>query len=212
MLITTIQLGPNEANCYIVIDEKTGSSAVIDPGGYEKRLTTKLSELSIEKLELILLTHGHYDHVLGVYELKQTMGAKIAIHKNDALCLEDDKKSLAFHVGDDSQKYIKADISFEDGMSFAVGETLLTVMHTPGHTQGSVCFICEAKKVIFSGDTLFKHNVGRTDLPGGSMTELLASMNKLSALKGNYDIYPGHGPKTTLDDERNNNAYMGMTE
>lgn len=210
MLIKTIQLGPNEANCYIVIDEKNGSAAVIDPGGYENRLRTLLNELVIENLDSILLTHGHYDHLLGAYDLKQTSGAEIAIHKNDALCLEDDKKSMAFHIGDNFQKYVKADISFEDGMSFTVGETLLTVMHTPGHTQGSACFICEKEKVIFSGDTLFKQGVGRTDLPGGSMTQLMTSINKLSSLKGDYNIYPGHGPSTTLDEERKNNPHMRM--
>ncbi len=208
MLIKTIQLGPNEANCYIIMDKKSGSAAVVDPGGSESRLTAQLKELAIKKLDIILLTHGHYDHLLGTYDLKQTSGAKIAIHKNDALCLEDDKKSLAFHMGDNFQKYVKADISFEDGMSFTVGEMLLTVMHTPGHTLGSVCFICEKHKVIFSGDTLFKYNVGRTDLPGGSMTQLMTSINKLSSLKGNYTIYPGHGPSTTLDEERKNNPYM----
>lgn len=208
MLIKTIQLGPNEANCYIIIDKKSGRVAVIDPGGYENRLTTQLKNPAIKRLELILLTHGHYDHLLGAYDLKQTSGAKIAIHKNDALCLEDDSKSLAFHIGNNVQKCVRPDISFEDGVDFLIGETLLTVMHTPGHSRGSVCFISEKHKTIFSGDTLFKHNVGRTDLPGGKMTELMASMNKLSSLEGNYTIYPGHGPATTLDEERKKNPYM----
>lgn len=208
MLVTTIQLGPNEANCYIVVDEKSKDAAVIDPGGSENRLIKKLNELAVRSSDLILLTHGHYDHLLGAYALKQTSGAKIAIHKNDAGCLEDDKESLAFHIGNNVQEYVSPDIIFEDGMRFIVGETLLTVMHTPGHSRGSVCFICEKHKTIFSGDTLFKHNVGRTDLPGGSMAELMTSMNKLSSLEGNYLIYPGHGPSTTLDEERKNNPYM----
>lgn len=212
MLIKTIPLGVNQANCYIVMDDNSGSTAVIDPGGSESRLMTALNELEIKNLDFILLTHGHYDHVLGVFDLKNNFSeAKIAIHKNDAQCLEDDKKSLAFHVGDNSQKFIRPDITFEDGMCFTLGETLLTALHTPGHTQGCVCFISESQKVIFSGDTLFKQGVGRTDLPGGNMTELIASMNKLSALKGNYDIYPGHGPSTTLDEERSNNPYMRTT-
>lgn len=211
MQIKTIQLGANKANCYIVIDELSGNAVVIDPGAYESTLTDVLNDASIKKLEFILLTHGHYDHVLGAYDLKQASGAKIAVHKNDALCLEDDKKSLAFYLGANIQKYVKADIHLEDGMCLNLGETLIEIIHTPGHTQGGVCFFCESQKMIFTGDTLFKYDVGRTDLPGGSMSELVTSMNKLSGLKGDYKIYPGHGPATTLDEERKNNEYMRIT-
>lgn len=209
MILHKILLGINHANCYIIVDENSGNSTVIDPGGFENKLVELLKIKKIDKIKYILMTHGHYDHILGAYDLKTYSGARVAIHKNDAGCLMDEQSSLAsYAVGQRIQKYLKPDILLEDGMILELGETNLRVLFTPGHTKGGVCFVCERGQKIFTGDTLFYHDAGRTDLPGGSMPELLHSLSRIRDLKGDYSVYPGHDRESTLSDERLNNAYM----
>ena len=203
--VDSLALGPVSANTYIVTDDATGETAVIDAGACTNELLDKLKGKNVR---YILLTHGHYDHILGVPALKAHTGAEVLIHKADADCFWDTEKSLASFDHSFSQTPMKADRLLSDGEEIHLGETVLSVLHTPGHTKGGVCYIDYQDRLIFSGDTLFCLTAGRTDFPGGSFEELMASLITLRNLPGDYIVYPGHNRATTLEHERVSNRYM----
>lgn len=203
--VDSLALGPVSANTYIVTDDATGETAVIDAGACTDELLDKLNGKNVR---YILLTHGHYDHILGVPALKAHTGAEVLIHKADADCFWDTEKSLASFDRSFSQTPMKADRLLSDGEEIHLGETVLSVLHTPGHTKGGVCYIDYQDRLIFSGDTLFCLTAGRTDFPGGSFEELMASLITLRNLPGDYIVYPGHNRATTLEHERVRNRYM----
>ena len=207
MKVYRTQLGVIDANCYVLVDEKSGEAAVIDAGDFNENLKKILRLNEIKLVKYILLTHGHYDHIFGVYDTREYTGARVAIHEEDAACLYDEKQSLAYQF-DNEQKLLKPDILLRDDMKLTVGDIEITVMHTPGHTKGGVCFICEKERIIFSGDTLFCKTCGRTDLPGGDWQSLKESLLRLVALKGDYTVYPGHNIETKLDFEKTHNRYL----
>lgn len=193
------------ANCYILKDEESGEALVVDPGCYNKRLEAMLKNEGITSLSYILLTHGHFDHISGVGDLQKDFGGKVVIHLEDAPCLNNRDESLAskFHF---SQNEARADIVLDGGEEIPFGNYKIRVLHTPGHTRGSVCYVID--NIMFSGDTLFKGTVGRTDFPGGSYDEMLLSMKKLAALEEDLEVYPGHDVSTTLEREKRYNPYM----
>ena len=193
------------ANTYLLLDEKSGEAAVIDPGLFTGEVESAAGEYNIK---YILLTHGHFDHIIGAYALRQATGAAAAIHTLDAPCLYDSKKSLADDVERITQQPFNADVLFNDGDCFYLGENEIKVMHTPGHTQGSVCFIIESERTILTGDTLFCLTVGRTDFAGSSAKALVESVKKLIALDGDYRVLPGHNRETTLESERIRNRFI----
>lgn len=203
--VDSLALGPVSANTYIVTDDATGETAVIDAGACTDELLDKLNGKNVR---YILLTHGHYDHILGVPALKAHTSAEVLIHKADADCFWDTEKSLASFDHSFSQTPMKADRLLSDGEEIHLGETVLSVLHTPGHTKGGVCYIDYQDRLIFSGDTLFCLTAGRTDFPGGSFEELIASLITLRNLPGDYIVYPGHNRATTLEHERVRNRYM----
>lgn len=203
--VDSLALGPVSANTYIVTDDATGETAVIDAGACTDELLDKLNGKNVR---YILLTHGHYDHILGVPALKAHTGAEVLIHKADADCFWDTEKSLASFDHSFSQTPMKAERLLSDGEEIHLGETVLSVLHTPGHTKGGVCYIDYQDRLIFSGDTLFCLTAGRTDFPGGSFEELMASLITLRNLPGDYIVYPGHNRATTLEHERVRNRYM----
>ena len=194
--VDSLALGPVSANTYIVTDAATGETAVIDAGACTEELLDKLKDKNVR---YILLTHGHYDHILGVPALKAHTGAEVLIHKADADCFWDTEKSLASFDHSFSQTPMKADRLLSDGYEIHLGDTVLSVLHTPGHTKGGVCYIDYQDRLIFSGDTLFCLTAGRTDFPGGSFEELMASLITLRNLPGDYIVYPGHNRATTLE-------------
>lgn len=204
--VITLPLGAYMTNCYIVTDTASGEAAVLDPGEYTSALEALLRKEGISQLKYILLTHGHFDHLCGVYELKKHFGGEVLIHTEDANCLEDTDWSLVNSVTGYSQTPMSADKALADGSTFMLGNTEFSVMHTPGHTKGSVCYIADGN--MFSGDTLFKVGVGRTDLPGGHLRTLCNSLKKIGALEENYRIFPGHGDSTTLDAEKSANRLL----
>lgn len=209
MRIELIPLGHEIfANCYLLIDEKSGDSALIDPGWYGKEAEKFVYSHGDINLKYILLTHGHFDHILGVHGFKQASGAAVAIHSADADKLTDPVKSLCEGHFPKSQTPVNADILLKDGDTVQLGDEKIKVMHTPGHTSGSVCFILENDRTIISGDTLFCRTVGRTDFADGSDEEMYKSIKKLISLDGDYRVLPGHNRETTLDSERTRNIYI----
>lgn len=193
MKIRTLTLGDYQTNCYLVSDED-GVTAVIDPG-YEPQ--TILSVLQEEHLHIgaILLTHGHFDHVGGVKTLAKEAACPVWMHRAEQTMPPQITAGELYFTD-----------SYDDGDTVQVGKLMFSVLHTPGHTPGSVCLRCE--EVLFSGDTLFAGSCGRTDLPGGSMAQMRESLAKLRKIPENLTVCPGHGDATTLNREHAFNPYL----
>lgn len=187
-------------NTYIVTDEETGETAVIDPSLSEDSLIEKIKDKNVK---YILITHGHYDHIGGVNLVKEKTGAQIVVHKDEVDMLCDSEKNYGENI-----EPVYADVLIEDGSELTLGNAKIKVMHTPGHTKGGVCYIFPDDRIIFSGDTLFRLTAGRTDLYGGNARTELMSLAKIGELEGNYKVYPGHDDATTLEFERKYNRYM----
>ena len=208
MIISQIQLGHEIfANCYLLIDEGSREAAIVDAGWYNEAIADVIKENNV-KLKYVLLTHGHFDHILGVYGLQKEEGAKVVIHESDAEHLLDPKKSLCEGNFPEPQHPVTADITVKDGDVIMLGNEEIKVMSTPGHTNGSVCYILEKDRVIISGDTLFCMTAGRTDFPDGSDEKMIESLKRLIALDGDYTVLPGHNRATTLESERTRNWYI----
>lgn len=204
MIIRKEQFGSMDNNAFIIIDEETNHSALVDCPEDTSPMYDLIGDTD---LKYILLTHGHYDHILGVNGIKESFGAKVVISKEDAPMLTSSKLSLAAFTGAD-QDDIEADILVSDGDVIKLGNLDIKVMATPGHTKGCVCYVVD--NAVFTGDTLFKLNCGRTDFPGGDGYEMLDSLHKLRDLEGVFYVYTGHGEDSTLDYERAHNQYMNM--
>lgn len=205
MSVKKIVVSAMATNCYIYKDEATGRGAVIDPGEMTNELKAAIEGYGTDKFDYILLTHCHFDHVGGVSAVKELTGAPVGIHEYDAAGLLDSNLNVsAFFT--QRFRYTPADVTFADGQEIMVGETAFKVMHTPGHSEGSCCYITEG--IIFSGDTLFKRAAGRFDMPGGNYTKLKKSLKSLAALQGDFVVYPGHDMITTLSQERMYNLYF----
>lgn len=195
---------PIETNCSYIVDQATGKSAVVDPGGKSDKLISQIKSDG-GKLDYVLLTHGHYDHICFAKELAEMFSAKIVTGRNNNRFLSDVNLNLTAKHAIPFEPF-GADILLDDGDTFMLGETEFTYLYTPGHTMGCGVFI--ADRCIFAGDVLFMESYGRTDLPTGDEFEIIKSIKRLGGLKGNYQIIPGHGPLTTLDHERKYNPIM----
>ena len=202
--VKSITLGMMGTNTYLVKDEK-GKAFVVDPAVFDGKLEAFLEKENVNSLEYILLTHGHFDHIMGVKELKEKYGGKIVIHKKDEIAFTDSTVSLSSRFDSPINCPEKADITVEDGDTLPFSKGEIKVIHTPGHTEGGVCYILENE--MFSGDTLFKGSIGRSDFPGGNMLTLVRSVGKLKKLGVNYNVYPGHGDSTTMDYENKTNPF-----
>lgn len=194
--------GSMDNNCYLLIDEKTNYSALVDCTVYNQDMIDLIGNTD---LKYILLTHGHYDHIIGAKQVKEQYGCKLAISAEDAPMLTSGTLSLAAFCGS-PQNNVDPDVLLKDNDEIQLGETKITVLATPGHTKGSVCYLTEDG--VFSGDTLFRASCGRTDFPNGSAEEMRSSLKRLRELKGDLKVYPGHDALSSLEYERNNNPYM----
>lgn len=198
-------VGELKVNCYIIEDIETGSIAVVDPGDNSTTLKKLIAEKS-DKIEYILLTHGHFDHIGYAKELKSLTNAQVVISKQDEPLLSDSKLNLSLSFYGVPVPIVTADITLEDNCELTLGKTTLKYISTPGHTRGSGCFI--ADNCIFTGDTLMKLSMGRTDLPTSNNTDMFASLRKLYNLNENYTVYPGHGGISNLEYEKNYNPFL----
>ncbi|MBQ8572414.1 MAG: MBL fold metallo-hydrolase [Ruminococcus sp.] len=208
--VKTFPVGHLGTNCYIVTDEKTNRKAVIDPGYKSSELLNFIEESDKNSFDYILLTHGHFDHIWFAEEIKTLTGAKVVVSSKDASFLSDGFLNLSASFGFRSFPVISCDITLNNGDTLFIGDTELTFLSTPGHTVGSGCYVSFKDNVIFSGDTLFKLSMGRSDFATGDQNELFASLKKLANLQGDFAVYPGHGEATTLEFERNNNPYVSV--
>lgn len=205
MIIKTFTAGPIDANNYLVMDESSKEAVLIDCSEKKTEILETIKELGA-KVKYILLTHGHFDHVLGVNEMKKELNAKVLVHKDDIIQMNNTSKIMVMFGLNGAENPV-ADGFVDDGDELTIGDTEIKVIHTPGHTEGCVCYKIEDK--IFSGDTLFKASVGRTDLPGGDFKKLVNSIkNVLFKFDDNTTIFPGHGTETTIKYEKMYNEIL----
>ena len=189
-------------NCYIIFDEESRETMVIDPAGDVKEIVNMIKNILKGNLKYIYLTHCHGDHIAGVTELKNQCGGKILIHRFDSEGLNDVNINLSTII-DLPPIELEADSRIDDNDLIHLGKLEFQVMHTPGHTKGSTSLYCAEQKCVFSGDTIFRGTWGRTDLPTGSIEEIMDSItNKLLKLPDNAIVYPGHGKATMIKEEK----------
>ena len=204
MIIRRVIVGPFATNCYIVGSESTREGMIVDPGADARRILNKLDELRLD-IKLIVLTHGHIDHIGALREVKEATRADVCIHTSDSRFIRERPLSTVF--GTQYPALPATDCLLKGGDSIDVGDLHFLVEHTPGHTPGGICLIGHG--VAFTGDALFNFGVGRTDFPGGSHTQLINSIHtKLMILPDSTVVYPGHGPETTIGTERQGNPFL----
>jgi len=208
MIIETFPVGPLQCNCTILGDETSREAMIIDPGGEADRIIAKLEEHGL-RLKQIVCTHTHIDHVGAIFELQQRTGTPAAIHKADMFLFENlDVQAQWLHL--ENPKKGSIDSFLNDGQAVACSGIEVGVIHTPGHTPGSTTFLLTGeRRILFAGDTLFMNGIGRTDLWGGSQTEILSSIeNRLMTLDDDTMVIAGHGRSTTIGHERRHNPFL----
>lgn len=202
MILKQLTVGRFASNCYIVGSESGKEGMIIDPGASTKQILSDVEELGLN-IRLIVLTHGHMDHIGAVKGVKEATGAEVAIHADDVRFLRRLSLSTVYNLSFPSSP----DRLLGDGDSIDIGDLHFTVLHTPGHSPGGICLLGHG--VLFSGDTLFNYGIGRTDFPGGSHNQLMNSIStRLMALPDDTVVYPGHGPDTTIGIERRGNPFL----
>lgn len=207
MILETFPVGLLQCNCTLLGDEATGEAIVIDPGDEIDRIDRRLNSFGL-KLKQILITHAHIDHVGGALKLKRLTGAPILLNENDLPLLEMMDKQAAW-LGVTTPETAPPDQGLVDGQQVGVAAYPAKVIHTPGHTQGSVCLHFVPLKMVIAGDTLFAGSIGRTDLPGGDSEQIIESIHtRLLSMPDDTKIIPGHGPMTAIGVERKSNPFL----
>ncbi len=207
MKIATFLIKPIQENTYFYYNEKTLEGVIIDPGGDFTRLIRFIDENELD-IKSILLTHGHFDHILAAEQLQKELSIPIVAHKDEFPVLTDGRINMSSQMSKKTV-YISPDVFVTDNDIIGIGQDKLIVIHTPGHTPGGVCYYSQNDKVLFTGDTLFYESVGRTDFAMGSTKMLYESIEKkLLTLPADVSIYPGHGPASSIGHERHNNPFF----
>jgi glyoxylase-like metal-dependent hydrolase (beta-lactamase superfamily II) len=202
-------VGPLDCNCYVVGDKEQRQAIVIDPGGDADDIARLAAERGLT-IVAIVATHAHFDHIIAAGRLRELTGAPFHLNHADRPLLDWMQESGRLFLGIDLPPPPEVDSGLEEGDSLVAGSTRFTVLHTPGHSPGSVCL--SAEHALFSGDTLFNGSVGRTDLPGGDSRALVGAVrSKLFDFEGGTPVYPGHGPATTIDREKRYNPFVGTS-
>jgi hydroxyacylglutathione hydrolase len=205
LILKKLTVGPLETNCYILGDEKSREAAVIDPGGDFAEIDGELHKLQL-KVKYIVLTHGHFDHTGALGELKRATGAEVLIHEKDASMLSQAGGTQPFLM-ESGNVPCPADKTLQEGDKIEFGDYSLEVLHTPGHTPGGISLLVDS--MIFVGDSLFCGSIGRTDLAGGSLKQLIDSIkSKLLTNGEEYAVFPGHGPASTIGQEKRSNPFL----
>lgn len=199
-------VGPVQTNCYVAMNTQTNECFILDPGASAKQLAERIRREQCTPVA-ILLTHGHFDHAGAAEELAEEFGIQIYAHEAEESTLTDSNKNVSWMMG--ASETYRADVFVKDGEVLELAGFQIKVLHTPGHTEGGCCYYLPEEEVLFSGDTLFAQSVGRTDLPGGSMSQIVRSIKgKLMTLPDDTVVYPGHNDVTTIETERNYNPYL----
>ena len=207
MILESFPVGPLACNCTILGDEDAHEAIVIDPGDEVARIHKRLTELGLT-LKQILVTHAHIDHVGGALKLKRLTGAPIFLNEKDLPLLKMMEAQAAW-IGIKTPETAAPDESLADSLVVGLARYPAQVIHTPGHTQGSVCLHFAPLKLLIAGDTLFAGSIGRTDLPGGNFDQIIDSIHSnLLALPDETEVLPGHGPATTIGEERRSNPFL----
>ena len=202
-----LSVGPLGTNCYIIWDRETRKAAIVDPGGDEDVIANEASSLDLA-VEWILITHGHPDHCFCAGALASGYDARIGMHPADIERMRAEGLEIASMFYDVSTyvEFTPTDL-LSDGQVITIGESEVRVLHTPGHSQGGVCFVTDAG--VFCGDTIFAGSIGRTDFPGGSFEQIIDSIKtRILTLEDSTRLYPGHGPATTVGEERKSNPFV----
>ena len=200
-------VGPVATNCYLLINTETNEAVVIDPGENGRYIADRIKEQNY-KVDTVLLTHGHFDHMSGLKSMREVMELNVIAGENEKVLLGDPEANCSYWLngGGFSEK---ADRYVKDGEILEIAGFQIKCIETPGHTRGSMCFYIESEKLLFSGDTVFCRSVGRTDLPTGSSSDIISSiMKKIVCLPGDTRVLPGHGEETTIADEMKYNPYF----
>ncbi len=208
MILKKLVVGPFAANCYIIGSELTKEGMIIDPGDEAREILKSVRDGQLD-IKFIVLTHGHIDHVGAVKEVKEATGAEVCVHTDDAKSISGQEGQLISMLvsGLSYPAPPSPDRLLKGGDSIDLGDLHFGVLHTPGHTPGGICLL--GNGVMFTGDTLFNCGIGRTDLPGGSYSQLMNSLHtKLMILPDSTIVYPGHGPETTIGAECGGNPYL----
>lgn len=208
MLIATFPVGPLGCNCSIIACPETNEAAVVDPGGDADKIIDVLTAKGL-KVTHLLHTHAHFDHIAGSRQMREKTGAKICLHKGDSWLYENLNMQGAL-FGFNFDKPLAVDHFLDDEEEVQIGKMKAKVLHTPGHTPGSLCFSLQGKdSLLLAGDTLFQQSIGRTDLWGGSFEDIIKSIKgRLFTLDDSTAVIAGHGPNTTIFDERRHNPFV----
>ncbi len=208
MFLECVPVGELEANCFVICDEQTKIGAVVDPGEYTDEVKNAIRNSGMKKLEFILCTHGHFDHICGVSKIKKEYpDAKVCIGKEDSSYLESGRLAMANFFKTDFEP-CKSDVEFSQGDVFSIGNISVEIHSAPGHTPGGVLYVLNDERCIFTGDTLFCGSVGTTRFKGGNTMELLASLRNIKEFPDDYVIHTGHGPSSTIGYEKRTNMFL----